>query len=91
MRAAQHNPRLEKSQMASKRASGSSRPSRRVVGLRVRGRVYRTVLAPDRRVGGYSVQVPELPGCISEGDSLVEAKRMARSAIEAWLSVAKSK
>jgi predicted RNase H-like HicB family nuclease len=33
------------------------------------------------------VEVPELPGCITEGDDLVEAKRMAREAIEAWLAV----
>jgi predicted RNase H-like HicB family nuclease len=39
-------------------------------------------------VGGYTVEVPELPGCITEGDDLAEAKRMTREAIEAWLSVA---
>ena len=35
-----------------------------------------------------TVEVPELPGCVTEGDSLAEAKRMAKDAIELWLSVA---
>lgn len=58
------------------------------VTVRVSGRSYRAVLTPDLEVGGYTVEVPELPGCITEGDDLVEAKRMAREAIEAWLAVA---
>lgn len=66
-----------------------ARPSRRVVGLRVRGRVYRAVLTPDLKVGGYTVRVPGLPGCVTEGDTLHEAKRMARDAIGLWLVVAK--
>jgi hypothetical protein len=31
--------------------------------------------------------VPQLPGCLTEGDTLVEAKRMAREAIALWLDV----
>jgi predicted RNase H-like HicB family nuclease len=61
-------------------------PGRRVVGLRVRGRVYRAVLTPDLKVGGYTGRVPELPGCVTEGDTLAEAKRMAREAIGLWLA-----
>ncbi len=55
--------------------------------VRVRGRLYKAVLTPDRAVGGYTVEVPELPGCLTEGDDLRGAKRMARDAIDAWLSV----
>jgi len=47
----------------------------------VRGRVYRAVLTPDAKVGGYTVLVPGLPGCITEGDTLAEAKQMTREAI----------
>jgi DNA-binding transcriptional MerR regulator len=57
----------------------------REVTVRVRGKA---VFTPDLEVGGYSVEVPELPGCVTEGDDLAEAKRMTREAIEAWLSVA---
>jgi antitoxin HicB len=46
------------------------------------------LLTPDLEVGGYSVEVPELPGCITEGAELAEAKRMTREAIDAWLSAA---
>jgi DNA-binding transcriptional MerR regulator len=53
----------------------------------VRGRAYQAVFTPDLEVGGYTVAVPDLPGCITEGDDLAEAKRMTREAIELWLSV----
>ena len=53
----------------------------------MRGRGYKAVLTPDLEVGGYTVEVPELPGCRTEGDDLAEAKRMTKGAIEAWLSV----
>jgi predicted RNase H-like HicB family nuclease len=67
------------------RRSSKTPSARRVVGLRVQGRVHRAVLTPDRKVGGYTVRVPELPGCVTEGDTLEEAKRMAREAIALWL------
>lgn len=59
----------------------------REVTIRVHGRGYRAVLTPDLEVGGYTVEVPELPGCITEGDDLADAKRMAKDAIELWISV----
>ena len=60
----------------------------RVVMVKVRGRAHKAVLTPDLEAGGYTVEVPELPGCLSEGDDLAEAKRMTKDAIELWLSVA---
>jgi len=59
----------------------------REVTIRACGRGYRAVLTPDLEVGGYTVEIPELPGCVTEGDDLAEAKRMAKDAIELWLSV----
>jgi predicted RNase H-like HicB family nuclease len=38
--------------------------------------------------GGYVVSVPELQGCISEGDTFEEAWEMIQDAVEGWLSVA---
>ncbi len=35
--------------------------------------------------GGYTVYVPALPGCISEGDTLDEARQNIRQAIELYL------
>ncbi len=57
----------------------------RKIDVRVRGTAYRVVATPDLQVGGYSVTVPQLPGCITEGDTLGEARRMAREAIATWL------
>ncbi len=59
----------------------------REVTVRVRGHGYKGVLTPDLEAGGYTVEVPELPGCRTEGDDLAEAKRMTKDAIEAWMSV----
>lgn len=56
--------------------------------MRVRGQAYRAVFTPDLEAGGYTVEVPELPGCLTEGDDFGEAKRMTKDAIELWLSVA---
>lgn len=38
--------------------------------------------------GGYTVTVPALPGCISEGDSFEGAKKNIAEAIELYLEVA---
>ena len=60
----------------------------RKIDVRARGRAYQAMLTPDLEAGGYAIEVPELPGCITEADTLPEARRMAREAIEAWLDVA---
>ena len=38
--------------------------------------------------GGYIVSVPELPGCLSEGDTFEEAWEMIQDAMTGWLQVA---
>jgi predicted RNase H-like HicB family nuclease len=44
----------------------------------------RIILEPSPE-GGYTVYVPSLPGCISEGDSLEEALENIREAIDLYL------
>jgi predicted RNase H-like HicB family nuclease len=44
-----------------------------------------TVIFEPQEDGGYTVLVPALPGCITEGDSLDEAKKNAVEAIECYL------
>jgi len=44
----------------------------------------RVVLEPSEE-GGYTVVVPALPGCISEGDTREEALRNIREAIALYL------
>lgn len=42
------------------------------------------VLTPDED-GGYVVEVPSLPGCISQGETLEEAIQNIREAIELYI------
>ena len=44
----------------------------------------RVVLEPSPE-GGFTVYVPSLPGCISEGDTAEEAMANIREAIELYL------
>ncbi len=34
---------------------------------------------------GYWVEIPEFPGCVSEGETLEEAREMIEEAAEGWL------
>ena len=43
------------------------------------------VVFEPQEEGGYTVYVPSLPGCISEGDTIEEAKRNIIEAIELYL------
>jgi predicted RNase H-like HicB family nuclease len=45
----------------------------------------KVVLEPSEE-GGYTVYVPSLPGCISEGDSVEEAVKNIKEAIELYLT-----
>ena len=45
---------------------------------------FQVVLEPSDE-GGYTVYVPTLPGCISEGDTVDEAMRNIREAIELYV------
>jgi antitoxin HicB len=44
-------------------------------------RRYTVVLTPEVEDGGYSVSVPALPGCYSQGESVEEALDHIREAI----------
>lgn len=44
----------------------------------------KVVLEPQKE-GGYTVYVPALPGCISEGDTVKEAIANIKEAIELYL------
>jgi len=44
-----------------------------------------TVILEPSEEGGYTVIVPSLPGCVSEGDSREEALKNVREAIELYL------
>ncbi|MFA5000992.1 MAG: type II toxin-antitoxin system HicB family antitoxin [Candidatus Paceibacterota bacterium] len=46
---------------------------------------YQIVLRPELR-GGFTVTVPTLPGCVTYGRDLEEAKEMAKDAISAYVA-----
>lgn len=46
-----------------------------------------TVLFEPAEEGGYIVTVPALPGCVTQGETLEEARAMAHDAITGYLEV----
>lgn len=47
--------------------------------------IYPAIFTPWQDQKGYTVEVPDLPGCISEGHSLIEAIEMAADAASGWI------
>jgi predicted RNase H-like HicB family nuclease len=47
-------------------------------------RTYRILLTPEEE-GGFSVSVPALPGCFTQGETIEEAMEMAREAISLYV------
>jgi antitoxin HicB len=47
-------------------------------------------LAPEDG-GGFLIEFPELPGCMSDGDTVEEAIANGVDAVECWISAAKEK
>lgn len=39
---------------------------------------------PDEEGGGYMVTLPDLPGCVADGDTIEQAIEEARDAFRAW-------
>lgn len=39
---------------------------------------------PEDEGGGYMVTIPDLPGCVADGETVEEAVAEARDAFEAW-------
>ena len=46
---------------------------------------YPAIFIPWEDGQGYTVEVPDLPGCVSEGDNLAEAILMATDAASGWV------
>ncbi len=43
---------------------------------------------PEPEVGGYSAEVPALPGCYTQGETLEEIQANLREAAEGWREAA---
>jgi len=46
---------------------------------------YTIILHPEPEEGGYSVTVPALPGCVTQGETIEEAIAMAKDAIALYI------
>lgn len=51
---------------------------------------YDVVFEPQQ-AGGYTAYVPDLPGCVSEGETLDEAADMIRDAMGGYLESLKAR
>jgi antitoxin HicB len=49
-------------------------------------RRYTIILEPDLEEGGYTVTVPALPGCITQGETVEQCIERAREAIEGYIA-----
>ena len=49
---------------------------------------YKMEIQPDPYSGGYVLCFPELPGCITQGDTIEELMFMAEDAKRCWLEAA---
>ena len=54
-------------------------------------RRFSILLTEDAEEGGYTVAVPLLPGCVTEGDTLDEAIDNAKDAIHVYLDYLQGK
>ena len=46
---------------------------------------YPITLYPDKEEGGYVVEIEDLPGCLSQGETLEEAIANINEARELWI------
>lgn len=53
-------------------------------------RTYTIILEPDLEEGGYTVTVPALPGCITQGETVEQCLVRAREAIEGFIESLKA-
>ena len=50
----------------------------------MKARTYRISITPEEK-GGFSVVVPTLPGCFTQGETIEEAIEMAKEAISLYI------
>lgn len=47
--------------------------------------IYPAIFTPCEEKNGYTVEVPDLPGCVTEGNNLIDAIEMATDAACGWI------
>ena len=49
---------------------------------------YRLEIVEDQEEGGFVVSYPDLPGCITCGDTIEDAMNNAKDAMKSWIEAA---
>ena len=49
---------------------------------------YKMEIVPDREEGGFVISYPDLPGCLTSGETIEQAIANAEDAKKAWLEAA---
>lgn len=58
--------------------------------MKKEARVFKyTAIFEPAEEGGYVVTIPILPGCVTQGETFEEAKKMAKDAIQGYIAVLK--
>lgn len=47
--------------------------------------IYPAIFTPFEEAEGYTVVIPDLPGCVTEGHDLTNATEMAIDAADGWV------
>lgn len=48
---------------------------------------FKVFIYEDEEDGGYVIECPALPGCVSQGETVEDAKKNIKDAIQGWLEV----
>ena len=49
-----------------------------------------TSVLPEAEGGGYLIEYPDLPGCMSDGETIQEAIENGKDAVRSWVETAKA-
>ena len=49
-----------------------------------------TSVLPEAEDGGYLIEYPDLPGCMSDGETIQETIENGRDAVRCWIETAKA-
>ena len=60
-------------------------------GRRLRRRLSLAVILHHAQEGGYWAEVPSLPGCVSQGETVAETTANIKGAVELWLEGTETK
>jgi antitoxin HicB len=52
--------------------------------------LFITSVLPEAEDGGYLIEYPDLPGCMSDGETIQEAIENGKDAVRSWIEMARA-